>query len=203
MTATPTRPPTELPGYTQRDLSFSALAANGYALVVMLPVVVLLAVPFFLIRVVGNDSASFALDGFGWLVGLYAALIGGIIVHELIHGVTWAVAGRKPWSAITFGVQWKTLTPYAHVKEPLPVGPYRLGAAMPGLLLGGLPVALATITGSGWLLAFGLLFTFAAGGDALVLWSLRGVRGDALVEDHPTRAGCYVLEPVEARAVSG
>ena len=35
----------------------------------------------------------------------------------------------------------------------------------------------------------------AAGGDWLVLWLLRGVSPGAFVEDHPTRAGCYVLEP--------
>jgi hypothetical protein len=43
-------------------------------------------------------------------------------------------------------------------------------------------------------MAFGLLFTFAAGGDALVLWLLRGVAPHRLVEDHPTRAGCFVWE---------
>jgi len=32
----------------------------------------------------------------------------------------------------------------------------------------------------------------AAVGDAMVLWLLRGVPGDTLVEDHPDRVGCLL-----------
>ena len=28
----------------------------------------------------------------------------------------------------------------------------------------------------------------------MILWLLRGVGGDELVEDHPERAGCYLVE---------
>jgi hypothetical protein len=35
--------------------------------------------------------------------------------------------------------------------------------------------------------------TFCAGGDLLVLLLLRGVPANALVEDHPTRAGCRLV----------
>lgn len=68
---------------------------------------------------------------------------------------------------------------------------------MPLLLLGVLPSLLAIVGGQGGMMAFGLFFTFAAGGDMLILWLLRDVPGDALVEDHPVRAGCYVLPATE------
>ena len=93
------------------------------------------------------------------------------------------------------GFQWKVLTPYAHCTVPMPARPYRIGAAVPGIALGIVPIAAATALGNGPLLAFGLFFLLAAGGDALILWLLRDVPGDRLVEDHPTRAGCYVLTP--------
>jgi hypothetical protein len=41
----------------------------------------------------------------------------------------------------------------------------------------------------------GALFVLATGGDLLVLWVIRELPASALVEDHPTRAGCYVLDP--------
>jgi hypothetical protein len=70
---------------------------------------------------------------------------------------------------------------------------YKIGAAMPGLLLGLLPASLALLSRNGWLLIYGVLFTWTAGGDALILWLLRNVEPGARVEDHPTKVGCYVL----------
>lgn len=123
-----------------------------------------------------------------------AVFILGIVLHELIHGFSWMLFGRKPLSAIKFGFQARTFTPYAHCTVPLRVNPYRIGAAMPGILLGLLPALIGIFNGNGWLLAFGLLFTTAAGGDMLILWLIRNVGSDKLVEDHPTQAGCYVLD---------
>lgn len=34
----------------------------------------------------------------------------------------------------------------------------------------------------------------SAGGDWLILWLIRNVKAGSLVEDHPSKAGCYVLE---------
>ena len=66
---------------------------------------------------------------------------------------------------------------------------------MPGLLLGIIPALLGIISGNGMYMSFGLLFTIAAGGDAMVLWSLRKEDRDALVQDHPSNAGCCIVEP--------
>ena len=71
---------------------------------------------------------------------------------------------------------------------------YRWAVAMPGLVLGLFPSLVGIATGNGWVLLFGLFFFFAAAGDALILWLLRGVGGNELVEDHPERAVCYVIE---------
>ena len=67
---------------------------------------------------------------------------------------------------------------------------------MPGLVLGILPATAGLLLGSGGLLVFGIVFTAAAGGDFLILWMIRNVPSNSLVEDHPTRAGCYVFEGV-------
>jgi len=64
-------------------------------------------------------------------------------------------------------------------------------------VLGLLPSLVGIVTGNAPIMLFGLFFTFAAGGDALVLWLIRKVDPNALVEDHPTNAGCYVLEGPE------
>lgn len=134
------------------------------------------------------------------LAALVIAFVASIVVHELIHGLAWAIAGRKAFSAVKFGFQWKTITPYAHLKEPIEVNAYRIGAFLPGLLLGILPYLVSLATGNAYLFWFGLLNTAAAGGDFLILWLIRSVQAGRQVEDHPSNAGCYVLEPGTERA---
>ncbi len=65
-------------------------------------------------------------------------------------------------------------------------------------MLGILPAAAGLVTGNPWVMFFGIFFLLAASGDAVILWLLRGVPANALVEDHPTRAGCYVIQPEQA-----
>ena len=121
-------------------------------------------------------------------------LLFGILVHELIHMFAWAFFAKKPLSAFKLGFQWKSLTPYAHSKKPMDIRSYRLGSFAPGLLLGILPWIVSLFTGDILLFFFGFLYTTAAGGDFLILWIIRNVKPDTLVEDHPTHAGCYVIE---------
>lgn len=176
----------------KRDLSVSMLAANIYSLLFALPIVGLLTAVYILRW--GTFSLPVGPNFWIAITILLGILIVGAIAHELIHAWAWMWFGKKPASAFKLGFQWKSLTPYAHAKEPIEVNAYRLGTAAPGLILGILPSLLGIITGNSWLIGFGLLFTFAAGGDMLILWLIRNVPAGKLVEDHPTRAGCYVLE---------
>ena len=173
---------------SKRDLSISMERANMLILFTSIPVVVVQFVLFTLVHGGGKTDIT-------WNIVIFIlAILIGVVVHELIHGLTWAIFGRKPFSAVQFGFQWKTFTPYAHLKEPVEVNAYRLGAFMPGFILGILTYLLSLVSGSGDLFWFSLIHTAAAGGDWLILWLIRGVRTGALVEDHPTNAGCYVLE---------
>ena len=174
---------------SKRDLSISMARANAVVLFISIPVVV----------------AQFAV--FTWLHGtrdlkptsgalaLTLAVILGIFLHEAIHGIGWMIFGRKRFDVIRFGFQWKSLTPYAHLQEPVEVNAYRIGAFLPGFLLGICVYILSLVLGDGNLFWFSLVHTSAAGGDWLILWLLRHVRAGTLVEDHPTNAGCYVIEP--------
>ena len=178
----------------KKDLSISMARANVYSLFFAIPATIILLGAYLLLW--GKQGLvdtrlmiykSFALS--------ILILIIGILLHELLHGLTWTWLGRKPFSAIRYGINIKVLSPYAHCREPLNIQAYRWGALMPGLLLGIIPALLGIMSGNGALMSFGLLFTVAAGGDAIVLWSLRREDQDALVQDHPTHAGCCIVEP--------
>ncbi len=172
----------------KRDISVSMTQANIIVLFIGIPVAILQFILFEYLHPAENLELT-------WNFLLFLAVVfTGIILHEFIHGITWMGFGRKPFSAIKFGFQWKTLTPYAHLKEPVDVNSYRIGAFMPGLIVGIIPFILSLILGNGNLLWFSIIHTTAAGGDWLILWTLRNVNSKALVEDHPSRAGCYVIE---------
>jgi len=172
----------------KRDLSISMARANILVMFISIPVILLQFAVFLLFHGVKNLEPT-------WNpVFLFVLILLGVVLHELLHGISWIAFGQKPFSAIKFGFQWKTFTPYAHLKEPVEVNAYRIGAFMPGFVLGILTYILCLILGDGNLFWFSLFHTSASGGDWLVLWLIRKVKAGIQVEDHPTNAGCYVLE---------
>ncbi|PKO19245.1 MAG: hypothetical protein CVU39_01455 [Chloroflexi bacterium HGW-Chloroflexi-10] len=188
--------------YQRKDYSVSMVKANVYVLLLTAPLTLIIAAAFGLLWGIEKmlDDFSAVYESPAGVFSSYAifllVMIVGIALHEFIHGVTWSLAGCKPWRSIKFGFQWKTFTPYTHCLEPLPVNAYRIGTLMPGLLTGVFPVLVGLAIGDLWVTFFGGLFLLSAGGDALILWLLRKVAPSALVEDHPTQAGCYVLEAI-------
>ncbi|ARS36135.1 DUF3267 domain-containing protein [Pontibacter actiniarum] len=185
--------------YEQTELTVTAAAANKQALAFVLPILVLYMVPYFLLW--PEQFSWQLLEGFvrahGVATLFYPLLmllvfILGAVVHELLHGLTWAVFCKRGVKAVTYGVHWSYLTPYCHCREVLPLRPYILGGLMPGLVMGLLPALAGMATGKLLLFLFGLLFTLAASGDLLVLWMLRHARASDLVQDHPEKIGCYV-----------
>jgi len=173
------------------DLSVSLARANVLTLAIALPLVALMLVVYRLLAPGGGGSALGGTLSSG--LAFLALVVVGILTHEGIHGLAWATFGRFPLARIRFGFQASTLTPYAHALDPMPARAYRLGAVLPALVLGILPFAVGTAVGSAGLALYGMIFTFAAGGDLLVLWLIRSVDARARVLDHPSRAGCIVL----------
>ncbi|SFG32026.1 DUF3267 domain-containing protein [Pontibacter chinhatensis] len=185
--------------YAKSELTMTAAEANVKALVFMLPILVLYLVPYVLLW---QEQFSFqAIENFvlkqGTLVLVYPFLmllvfVLGAVVHELLHGLTWAVFCQNGVKSIKYGVHWKALTPYCHCQEMLPLRAYVLGGIMPGLVMGLLPALAGMVTGNLLLFLFGLFFSIAASGDLLVLWMLRRAKATDLVQDHPEKIGCFL-----------
>ena len=191
----------ELPeGYKTEEVIIDATRANLKALTLMLPVGILTGVPFYLLwneNLTVGAFKSFTADNEVWMTyGTVIALfviMAGIVMHEFIHGVTWARFARKGFASIRFGVLWKELTPYCHCREPLRVKHYITGAAMPAVVLGILPSLAALATGNIFVMAFGLFFTVAAAGDFMIIDLLRKENPNDLVQDHPSKIGYFIF----------
>jgi len=176
----------------KKDLSISLAAANLYAIPLIIIPFIIFGIPYYFLW--GEENLRMGRINFKTVLIIIIVFIAGAVIHELIHGVFWIKLGKNSWSKIKFGFNLKTLTPYIHCKEPINAGAYRIGTAAPGFILGIFPSILSIILGNVWLFWFGMLFSIAAGGDFIVLWILRKTDSNNLVEDHPTRAGCFIYE---------
>lgn len=116
------------------------------------------------------------------------------MIHELIHGITWKVAGRLSWQSIEFGFMWKAFAPYAHAKGEMTAGAYRLGTIMPGVSTGLLPVIIGTLFELPVLAGYGAFFLSAAAGDILVYLRMLSVDRSTMVIDSPTQIGAEFVK---------
>ena len=167
--------------------------ANLIALLLMVPILIILLTPYILIW----SYESFEVSRRTFIYYLLPLILIGIIVHELLHGIGWGIYSPKGMRSIKFGFNWKFLTPYCHCKEPLKVNHYRIGVAMPLLFLGIIPSVIAIVIGHGALLSFGIIFSWAAGGDIIALFMLRKLDKDTYVSDHPHKMGFYIDDQLE------
>ncbi len=186
-----------------KEITFTAMEANVYALVFLLPVILILIVPYYFIwteQFTKDQITKYVHIKEGWNLAdwtvIISIILAGIVIHELLHGLGWSFYAKNGWKSIKFGIMWSFLTPYCHCSESLLMGPYRIGSMLPAIALGIVPAIIAMATGNLGLMVFGFFFTFAAGGDFLILWLLRKEKPNTLVKDHPDKIGCIIYREV-------
>lgn len=175
-----------------RSATIDATFAQFAGIVFLLAALFVVAGPYVLLW--GRDAFDAAAR---WPTAV--AIFAGLLVHELLHCVGFLLGGA-PRASVRIGYDWKRVLPFASCSEPLRCSGYRFAVVLPTLVLGLLPAALGLVTGNGEAAIFGALLIGTAAGDMLILWALRDVPGDAMVEDHPSEIGCRVLtasQPLE------
>ncbi len=183
----------EKDGYVKTDLTVSADKANIigplYGFLTALPFIVL----YFFINPQPLFWGKLGFLRTTLLVIFYFILV---ILHELIHGLTWSRFTKNGFRSISFGVIWRSLNPYCTCSEPLSKAHYMIGSLMPWFVLGILPCIAALIIPSGFLLFIGVIMVLSAGGDLLIAQMMlaRKSDGELLFLDHPTNIGLVCLE---------
>jgi hypothetical protein len=192
----------EFENYKKEKLTIDLVWANIFGILILIPVVLIFGLPYYLIWDPKLNITSL-LDSMGpqkialggiIVIGIF---ILGIVGHELIHGITWALFAKKGFKSIKFGVLWTMLNPYCHCDEPLKVKQYIIGGFAPALILGITPSILAILIGNLVLLMFGIFFTMVAAGDFLIINLLRKEDSENYVLDHPSEVGCYIFRRPE------
>ena len=177
-------------GYETKELKISALRANVLAIVISAPFWLAAIIPYVILH--GNPLKQ-DYNGLVFIV----AMLAGIVVHELIHGLTWAMFMEKGWKSIEFGVIWEYVTPYCTCSEPMKKGPMLLAGIMPTVVVGFLPAVLGIILGEPVLIMFSIVHIMGGGGDMMIILNILKYRTKAkevLFLDHPYEIGTIVFE---------
>lgn len=183
----------------ERKETINIVTANVVSIGILLISAIVLYAIFFMIYDSRDwfnaETRDSMVDNFGTsYLKFMIVLVVGIIVHELIHGLTWGLYAKSKFKSISFGVMWKMLTPYCHCSEPLKVPHYAIGALMPLIILGLIPAVVAICLGSLFWLNMSIIFIAAAAGDIMIVWNLRKEKRNNMILDHPTEAGYLVYE---------
>ena len=169
----------------KRDVSISFWRANFFAVISVLPFLLILYLLYSFIW----EKPAISFNYPYWLLYLI-----GVVIHELIHGFFAMKFSKQGMKSIKFGIYWKFLTPYCHCKEPLTVRDYRIVLLSPLIILGIIPTIIGLIIGQNGIYGFGLLFILAAGGDLVIYWKLRNENKNSLALDSPNKIGCTIYE---------
>lgn len=179
-------------GYIKSDLTVGVVAANVTAILIMAPLMAL-GLWIFCWTVPEAEAVFTLSDGAAMLI----AIILLIVIHELIHGLTWGCFAKDHFGSIEFGVIWSMLTPYCTCTEPLKRWQYILGGLMPTLLLGSGLIAAACLLHSLFWLVLAEFMILSGGGDFLIVCKmlLHKAQGTkACYYDHPYECGLVVFE---------
>lgn len=182
---------------TKRKVTIDIVKANVFAIILLALSAIMLLIPFFFIWK-GQKNSGVLGSSTGWAIFFISFFI-GIVVHELIHGLTWSFYAKSGWRSIRFGVMWKYLTPYCHCKEPMHIRGYIIGGIMPCIILGIIPSLIALAIGSLPLLAWGIIFIASAAGDIWIVWLLTKEKPGSMVMDHPSEAGFYIIDKEDSK----
>lgn len=178
-------------GYKRTDLTVGIVKANVFAILLFIPFGVVFGGLFYLFN--RNAEVTFKPG----MILFWVFYIVAIVVHEAIHGLSWAANTPNGMKDIEFGIMWQYLTPYATCKQPLKKGQYIFGALMPLVALGIFPSVISIPFHSFFWLAFGILMSVSAGGDILIVLEILKYKAkgkEVFYMDHPTQAGGVIFE---------
>ena len=174
-------------GYIRKDHIISVKNANIYGILTPMPFILVTIIYYILNYKSFNNSFQFG------VVNFIIILIVSLLIHELIHGITWSIYCEDKLKSIKFGFNLSGLMPYAHCKEPLSKKGYMIGALMPFLILGIIPMLLMFIFPNNFLFFMSIINILSAGGDLLIALHLLKYK-NIKVLDHPTDPGFVAFE---------
>jgi len=178
--------------YSKADASFSLGQATVIAIAIT-PVIGVVVLGLYSL-IWGMDSLLAARSHFWHWQILLPIIFISVLVHEGLHWMGYVGFARLPWKTVRLGFSLRSVAAYVHSDSPVSISAYRRLVALPGVVLGVIPVFVGVAWEIGSMTLYGFLMLIGATGDIAILWKVRRVSSESLVMDHPYRAGCWVLD---------
>lgn len=171
-------------GYIEKEVTFSTTKAMFLGIVCALPFIFTFG---FFYRIFLIEQAYLTdVSGISFYVVFLGIIAVSTIIHELLHGVGWAISSKKGWSIIHFNIN--VLMPSCACKIILSQKKYLFGVLSPFVVLGiGSIILLVVYPGTISVLTMAINFGLA-GADLVIAFYIIREKG-ALIVDHPTKAG--------------
>lgn len=171
-------------GYREKDVTITSGRAMVYGILCAFPFVLVFGLMYRLLLV--ERAYLLEVSGLSFYCIFIAIIVISVVIHELLHGVGWAAASGKGWNVVRFNIN--AMMPSCACKTVLEKRAYLTGVLMPFIVLGfGSVLFILIYPGTVSLLTMMVNFV-SAGADLMIAIHVLK-EGDALIVDHPTKAG--------------
>lgn len=171
-------------GYKEKDVTITSGKAMVLGVLYALPFVIILGM---LYRFLLIDRAHLLeLGGLSFYIIFGVIIVVSVVIHELLHGIGWAISSKKGWNVVRFNIN--AMMPTCACKVALEKKQYLVGVLTPFVVLGlGSILFMVIYPGTVSLLTVMVVF-IAAGADLIIAVNVLK-ESDCLIVDHPTEAG--------------
>ena len=171
-------------GYHEKDVTITSGKAMILGVLYALPFVIVFGLLYRFLLI--ERAYLLEVSGLSFYILFIAIIAISVVIHELLHGVGWAVASGKGWNVVRFNIN--AMMPSCACKAALEKKQYLIGVLSPFVLLGfGSVLFILIYPGTVSLLTMMVNFV-AAGADLMIAVNVLK-EGESLIVDHPTEAG--------------
>lgn len=171
-------------GYKEKDVTISSGKAMILGVLYALPFVIVFGL---LYRFLLIERAHLSeVGGISFYIMFIVIIAISVVIHELLHGIGWAISSGKGWDAVRFNIN--AMMPSCACKVALKKKQYLIGVLTPFVILG-LGSILFVFIYPGTISLLTMMVNFIASGADLVIAFNVLKEHDSLIVDHPTEAG--------------
>ena len=174
-------------GYKEKDVTISSGKAMILGVLYALSFVIIFGL---LYRFMLIERAHLSeVGGLSFYVMFIVIIAVSVVIHELLHGIGWAISSGKGWDVVRFNIN--AMMPSCACRGALKKKQYLIGVLTPFVILG-LGSVLFVFIYPGTISLLTMIVNFvAAGADLTIAFNVLKEQ-DSLIVDHPTEAG-YII----------